>query len=106
MRDATDVLVIGGGPAGLTAAIAARKKGFSVTVADGATKLLPCFWLGDCAFWGGRLLPRRLLTWRWEWVVKNEPQRARKYALGKKEEISGLKTHHGAGGRLQGQGNA
>jgi flavin-dependent dehydrogenase len=36
MRNATDVLVIGGGPAGLAAAIAARKKGFSVTVADGA----------------------------------------------------------------------
>lgn len=50
MRDATDVLVIGDGSAGLAAAIAARKKGFSVTVADGATKLLPCFWLSDCAF--------------------------------------------------------
>lgn len=32
----TDVLVIGGGPAGLAAAIAVRKKGFEVTVADGA----------------------------------------------------------------------
>jgi len=32
----TDVLVIGGGPAGLAAAIAARMKGFDVTVADGA----------------------------------------------------------------------
>jgi flavin-dependent dehydrogenase len=32
----TEVLVIGGGPAGLAAAIAARKKGFEVTVADGA----------------------------------------------------------------------
>jgi flavin-dependent dehydrogenase len=32
----TDVLVIGGGPAGLAAAIAARQRGFSVTVADGA----------------------------------------------------------------------
>src|SRR5215831_14832302 len=31
----TDALVIGGGPAGLAAAIAARKKGFRVTVADG-----------------------------------------------------------------------
>jgi len=30
-----DVLVIGGGPAGLAAAIAARRKGFRVTVADG-----------------------------------------------------------------------
>jgi 2-polyprenyl-6-methoxyphenol hydroxylase-like FAD-dependent oxidoreductase len=30
------VLVIGGGPAGLAAAIAAREKGFEVTVADGA----------------------------------------------------------------------
>src|SRR5438105_7308201 len=32
----TDVLVIGGGPAGLTAAIAARLKGFDVAVADAA----------------------------------------------------------------------
>lgn len=31
----TDVLVIGGGPAGLAAAISARKKGFSVIVAEG-----------------------------------------------------------------------
>ncbi|HXY25573.1 MAG TPA: NAD(P)/FAD-dependent oxidoreductase [Candidatus Acidoferrum sp.] len=33
---ATEVLVVGGGPAGLAAAIAARRKGFQVTVADGA----------------------------------------------------------------------
>lgn len=32
----TDILVIGGGPAGLVAAIAARLKGFEVTVADAA----------------------------------------------------------------------
>jgi flavin-dependent dehydrogenase len=32
----TDVVVIGGGPAGLAAAIAARLKGFDVVVADGA----------------------------------------------------------------------
>jgi menaquinone-9 beta-reductase len=32
----SDVFVIGGGPAGLAAAIAAQRKGFSVTVADGA----------------------------------------------------------------------
>jgi menaquinone-9 beta-reductase len=32
----TDVFVIGGGPAGLAAAIAVRRKGLSVTVADGA----------------------------------------------------------------------
>src|SRR5713226_903395 len=37
MKERTDVLVIGGGPAGLAAAIAARMKGFDVTVADGAT---------------------------------------------------------------------
>jgi len=36
MGIATDVLVIGGGPAGLAAAIAAVQKGFKVTVADGA----------------------------------------------------------------------
>lgn len=32
----TEVLVVGGGPAGLAAAIAARKRGFLVAVADGA----------------------------------------------------------------------
>src|SRR5712675_508650 len=32
----TDVFVIGGGPAGLAAAIAARQRGFQVVVADGA----------------------------------------------------------------------
>jgi flavin-dependent dehydrogenase len=36
MRQSTDVFVIGGGPAGLAAAIAARKRGFDVIVADGA----------------------------------------------------------------------
>ena len=36
MQRETDVLVIGGGPAGLAAAIAASKKGFRVAVADGA----------------------------------------------------------------------
>jgi len=34
--DSTDVFVIGGGPAGLAAAIAARQRGLSVLVADGA----------------------------------------------------------------------
>src|SRR5215472_11445943 len=37
MRDCFDVFVIGGGPAGLAAAIAARRKGMNVAVADGAT---------------------------------------------------------------------
>ncbi|MFI5098442.1 MAG: NAD(P)/FAD-dependent oxidoreductase [Candidatus Acidiferrales bacterium] len=32
----TDVFVVGGGPAGLVAAIAARRKGFTVALADGA----------------------------------------------------------------------
>lgn len=36
MGQGTDVLVAGGGPAGLAVAIAARRKGFQVTVADGA----------------------------------------------------------------------
>jgi menaquinone-9 beta-reductase len=36
MVRSTDVFVIGGGPAGLAAAIAARNKGFRVSVADGA----------------------------------------------------------------------
>ena len=34
--DSTDVFVIGGGPAGLAAAIAARQQGLRVLVADGA----------------------------------------------------------------------
>ncbi len=36
MGEGTSVLVIGGGPAGLAAAIAARMRGFEVTVTDGA----------------------------------------------------------------------
>jgi len=32
----TDVFVVGGGPAGLALAIAARQRGLSVVVADGA----------------------------------------------------------------------
>jgi menaquinone-9 beta-reductase len=36
LLNSTDVFVIGGGPAGLAAAIAARQKGFRVAVADGA----------------------------------------------------------------------
>jgi flavin-dependent dehydrogenase len=35
LLDRTDLFVVGGGPAGLAAAIAASKRGFSVTVADG-----------------------------------------------------------------------
>jgi menaquinone-9 beta-reductase len=40
----TDVFVVGGGPAGLAAAIAAREKGLDVTVADGAAPPIdkPC----------------------------------------------------------------
>jgi flavin-dependent dehydrogenase len=37
MSKNTDVFVIGGGPAGLAAAIAARQRGFNVTIADGGT---------------------------------------------------------------------
>ena len=37
MRTATDVFIIGGGPAGLGAAIAARQRGLEVIVADGAS---------------------------------------------------------------------
>jgi len=36
MVKSTDIFVIGGGPAGLAAAIAARQRGFDVVVADGA----------------------------------------------------------------------
>jgi len=36
LLNSTDVFVIGGGPAGLAAGIAARQQGFRVTVADGA----------------------------------------------------------------------
>ena len=44
MLNSTDVFVIGGGPAGLAAAIAARQKGFRVVVADGASMPIdkPC----------------------------------------------------------------
>lgn len=35
MGQTTDVFIVGGGPAGLAAAIAARERGFDVTVADG-----------------------------------------------------------------------
>lgn len=36
LPDSTDVFIAGGGPAGLAAGIAARRRGFDVTVADGA----------------------------------------------------------------------
>jgi menaquinone-9 beta-reductase len=44
LLNSTDVFVIGGGPAGLAAAIAARQRGFRVTVADGAVPPIdkPC----------------------------------------------------------------
>jgi len=44
LRHRTDVFVVGGGPAGLAAAIAARQKGLDVIVADGATPPIekPC----------------------------------------------------------------
>ena len=35
-RRTTDVFIVGGGPTGMAAAIAAREQGFDVTVADGA----------------------------------------------------------------------
>src|ERR1043166_4945851 len=37
MNDQADLFVVGGGPAGLAAAAAARQKGMTVVVADGAT---------------------------------------------------------------------
>src|SRR6185312_15743039 len=37
LANSTDVFVIGGGPAGLAAAIAARQRGFDVILADAAT---------------------------------------------------------------------
>lgn len=44
MVKTTDVFVVGGGPAGLATAIAARQRGFDVVVADGATPPIdkPC----------------------------------------------------------------
>jgi flavin-dependent dehydrogenase len=44
MVNTTDVFIIGGGPAGLATAIAARQRGFEVIVADGATPPIdkPC----------------------------------------------------------------
>jgi len=43
-QGSTDVFIVGGGPAGLAAAIAARQKGFSVVVADGSAPPIekPC----------------------------------------------------------------
>jgi flavin-dependent dehydrogenase len=40
VRQSTDVFVIGGGPAGLAAAIAAKRQGFTVTLADGSAPLI------------------------------------------------------------------
>jgi thioredoxin reductase len=40
MDHETDVFIIGGGPAGLAAAIAASRKGFSVTVRMGQSRRL------------------------------------------------------------------
>ncbi|MGC2705992.1 MAG: FAD-dependent monooxygenase, partial [Candidatus Acidiferrales bacterium] len=44
LASTTDVFVIGGGPSGLAAAIAARQKGFNVILADGAAPPIekPC----------------------------------------------------------------
>ncbi|MFZ0884860.1 MAG: NAD(P)/FAD-dependent oxidoreductase [Candidatus Acidiferrales bacterium] len=44
LHSTTDVFVVGGGPSGLAAAIAARQKGFDVTLADGAAPPIekPC----------------------------------------------------------------
>jgi flavin-dependent dehydrogenase len=44
LQSTTDVFVVGGGPSGLAAAIAARQKGFKVTLADGAAPPIekPC----------------------------------------------------------------
>jgi flavin-dependent dehydrogenase len=59
MVRATDVFVIGGGPAGLAMAIAARQRGFSVAVADGARPPIdkPC---GEGLMPDGRAVLARL----------------------------------------------
>src|SRR2546429_8888291 len=57
--NATDVLVIGGGLAGLAATRAARKKGFSVTVADGAKPPIdPFINFGEAGWEISRLVSR------------------------------------------------
>jgi flavin-dependent dehydrogenase len=55
----TDIFVIGGGPAGLASAIAARQRGFEVTVADGAQPPIekPC---GEGLMPGGRAALEKL----------------------------------------------
>lgn len=72
MEDRTDVFVVGGGPAGLAAAIAARQAGFRVTVADAdqppiekacGEGLLPNS-LGSLARLGVRLDPRDGATFK------------------------------------------
>jgi flavin-dependent dehydrogenase len=57
--DSTDVFVVGGGPAGLAAAIAARQQGFRVMVADGANPPIdkPC---GEGLMPGGMTALERL----------------------------------------------
>ena len=44
LHNATDVFVIGGGPAGIAAALAARQRGLEVTVADSCSPPIdkPC----------------------------------------------------------------
>jgi menaquinone-9 beta-reductase len=70
MNMQTDVFVIGGGPAGLAAAIAARQKGFTVMLADGAEPSI------DKAC-GEGLLPETLTALRDLGVNLNEEARYR-----------------------------
>jgi flavin-dependent dehydrogenase len=72
MEQGTEVLVVGGGPAGLAAAIAARKNGFQATVADGAKPPI------DKAC-GEGLLPRTLEALR-DLGVTIEPTEGRSFS--------------------------
>jgi len=65
MRFDTDVFIVGGGPAGLAAAIAARCKGLRVMLADGASPPIAktcgegsvsCWALPTATFWAVFLL--------------------------------------------------
>src|SRR5882762_7406456 len=71
MAKRTEVLVIGGGPAGLAAGIAARLKGFEVIVADGAKPPI------DKAC-GEGLMPQTVMSLR-ELGVSIHPSEGRKF---------------------------
>ncbi len=96
MAESTDVFVIGGGPAGLAAAIAARRKGLRVTLADqtapGADKAC-----------GEGLMPETLEALRRLGVeipmTAGRPFRGIRFLNGSQEVDAGFPASHGLGVR-------